>query len=149
MYDTLLFIHSYWAYLTLLVIVLASINALKGLFSNGEFNYKDLRISLFALIVTHIQIILGLFLFIYSPNAMGAIKSSGMGVVMKDAALRFSSVEHPLMMIIAVVLITIGYSKHKKKESSKAKFKTLAIFYTLALLLVLSRIPWGKWFSEF
>ena len=147
MYETLQFIHSYWAYATLLIIILATLNALKGLFSKGEFKHKDFRISLFALIVTHIQIIVGLFLFIYSPNAMGAIKSSGMGSVMKDAALRFSTVEHPLMMIIAVVLITIGYSKHKKKEDSNAKFKTLAIFYTIALLLVLSRIPWGNWFN--
>lgn len=147
MFETLQFIHSYWAYLTLLIIVLATLNALKGLFSKGEFNDKDLRISLFALIITHIQIILGLFLYIYSPNAMGAIKSGGMGAVMKDAALRFSSVEHPLMMIIAVVLITIGYSKHKKKEDANGKFKTLAIFYTIALLLVLSRIPWGTWFN--
>jgi len=147
MYTTLQLIHSYWAYLTLLIIILATLNALKGLFAKTEFNPKDLRISLFALIVTHIQIIIGLLLFVYSPNAMGAIKSSGMGVVMKDAALRFSSVEHPLIMIIAVVLITIGFSKHKKKEESSAKFKTLSIFYTIALLLILSRIPWGNWFN--
>ena len=147
MYSTLQFIHSYWAYLTLLIIVLATLNALKGLFAKSEFKHKDFRISLFALIVTHIQIIIGLLLYVYSPNAMGAIKSGGMGTVMKDAALRFSSVEHPLIMIIAVVLITIGYSKHKKKEEANAKFKTLSIFYTIALLLILSRIPWGTWFN--
>ncbi len=147
MYNTLQFIHSYWAYLTLLIIVLATLNALKGLFANTEFKPKDLRISLFALIVTHIQILLGLSLFIYSPNAMGAIKSVGMGEVMKNALLRFSTVEHPLIMIIAVVLITIGYSKHKKKDDANAKFKTISIFYTLALVLILSRIPWGNWFN--
>ena len=147
MYSTLQFIHSYWAYLTLLIIILATLNALKGLFTKAEFKHKDLRISLFALIFTHIQILIGLLLFVYSPNAMGAIKSSGMGAVMKDALLRFSTVEHPLIMIIAVVLITIGYSKHKKKEEAKAKFKTLSIFYTIALLLILSRIPWGNWFN--
>lgn len=147
MFETLQFIHSYWAYVTLLIIVLASLNALKGLFANSEFKHKDFRLSLFALIVTHIQIILGLFLYIYSPNAMKAIKSSGMGAVMKDSLLRFSSVEHPLIMIIAVVLITMGYSKQKNKEESNAKFKTLAIFYTIALVLILSRIPWGTWFD--
>ena len=147
MYETIQFIHSYWAYLTLLLIILATLNAFKGLLSKSEYLQKDFRISLFSLIVTHIQVILGLFLFIYSPKAMGAIKNVGMGEVMKDSVLRFSSIEHPLIMIIAVVLITIGYSKHKKKDTSKAKFKTIAIFYGLALLLVLSRIPWGTWFS--
>jgi len=147
MFETIQFIHSYWAYVTLLLIVLATLNAFKGMFSNNSFSAKDLKISLFALIVTHIQILIGIFLYIYSPNAMGAIKGSGMGTVMKDSALRFSSVEHPLMMIIAVVLITIGFSKHKKKDSDKAKFKTIAIFYGIAMLLVLSRIPWGTWFN--
>ncbi len=65
---------------------------------------------------------------------------------MKDPNLRLYIVEHPLMMIIAVALITVGYSKHKKKLTSTPKFKLLAIFYTLALLVVLSRIPWGNWF---
>ncbi len=147
MYETIQFIHSYWAYLTLLLIVLATLNALKGVFAKGEFSSKDLRISLFALIVTHIQVLIGLFLYMFSPSAMGAIKGSGMGTVMKDSLLRYFSVEHPLMMIIAVVLITIGYSKHKKKETSAQKFKTVAIFYTIALVLILSRIPWGSWFN--
>jgi len=147
MFETIQFIHSYWAYITLLLIVLATLNAFKGMFSKGDFTQNDLRISLAALVVTHIQVLIGLFLYIYSPNAMGAIKGSGMGAVMKDSVLRFSSVEHPLMMIIAVVLITIGFSKHKKKESTKAKFKTIAVFYGIALLLVLSRIPWGTWFN--
>ena len=147
MLDTLQFLHSNWAYVTLLIIILATLNALKGLFTNSTFKHKDFRLSLFALIVTHLQIILGLFLYIYSPNAMKAIKSSGMGSVMKDSLLRYFSVEHPLMMIIAVVLITIGYSKHKKKEESNTKFKALAIFYSIALVLILGRIPWGSWFN--
>ncbi len=147
MYTTLQFIHSYWAYFTLLIILIAAINALGGFFLKKEYQSKDLRIFLFALIVSHIQLILGLLLFFVSPNALKAINSGGMGEVMKDAALRFSSVEHPLIMIIAIVLITIGYSKHKKKEASKSKFKVLAIFYALALLLILSRIPWRQWFE--
>jgi len=147
MFEIIQQLHSYWGYLTLLIIVLATFNAIKGLMSNGNFSNKDYKISLFALIVTHIQIILGVFLFMFSPNAMGAIKANGMGAVMKDALLRFSTVEHPLIMIIAVVLITIGFSKHKKKEASKAKFKTIAVFYGIALLLILSRIPWGTWFN--
>ncbi len=147
MYETIQFIHSYWAYLTLLLIILATLNALKGSFTKQEFSNKDFRLALFALIVTHIQVLIGLILYMFSPSAMGAIKSTGMGSVMKDSILRYFSVEHPLMMLIAVVLITIGYSKHKKKESSAQKFKTIAIFYTIALVLVLSRIPWNSWIN--
>ena len=62
-----------------------------------------------------------------------------------DASNRLLAVEHPVIMILAIVFITIGWSKHKKKIEDTAKFKTFAIFYGLALLLVLSRIPWNNW----
>jgi hypothetical protein len=65
--------------------------------------------------------------------------------VMKDANLRQALVEHPITNIIAIVLITIGFSKHKKEESSNGKFKKIGIFYGLGLLLILSRIPWKQW----
>ena len=145
MYTTLQLIHSYWAYLALLIIILATINGLLGFFSNRKFGAKDLRITLFALIVTHLQVVLGIILFFVSPNGLKAISNNGMGEVMKNSLQRLFVVEHPLIMLIAVVLITIGFSKHKKKEESKRKFKTITIFYSIALILILSRIPWAQW----
>ena len=147
MYTTLQFIHSWWAYLVLFMVLIASINALSGLFGNKEYQPKDFRISLFALIVTHIQLLIGLILYFVSPLGFKSISSNGMGTVMKDSVLRLYAVEHITIMILAVILITIGYSKHKKKLVSKPKFKSLAIFYTLALILMLSRIPWQQWFD--
>lgn len=146
MYETIQYLHSYWAYLVVLMVALATFNALAGYFGNREFGPKDFRVSLFALIVSHIQLIIGLVLYFVSPNAFGAIKRIGMGGVMKDASLRLLAVEHLTVMVLAIVLITIGYSKHKKKLVSKPKFKMLAIFYTLAFILMLSRIPWSQWF---
>ncbi len=137
-------IHSYWAYLAVLILLLAVINAIIGLTQNKEFKDKDLRISLFTLIVMHIQLLIGLGWYFMSPWYK-ALKEAGMGEAMKDAELRLQAVEHPLMMIIAIVLITMGWSKHKKKTTDKAKFKTIAVFYGLGLLFVLSRIPWGQW----
>jgi len=65
---------------------------------------------------------------------------------MKDAATRLLAVEHPIMMILAIVFITMGWSKHKKQVKSESKFKKFAVFYGLALLIILSRIPWKNWF---
>ena len=65
---------------------------------------------------------------------------------MKNEAYRLTSLEHPLVNIIAIVLITIGWSKHKKSVTNEAKFKSIAIFYGLGLVLILSRIPWSLWF---
>jgi hypothetical protein len=146
MNTTIQFIHSYWAYLVLLIVVLATLNALAGFFSKREYGAKDFRISLFALIVTHIQLLIGLILYFVSPLGLQNISNSGMGAVMKDSTARLYAVEHPMVMILTVIFITIGYSKHKKKLLSSGKFKTLAIFYGIALILMLSRIPWGQWF---
>ena len=143
MYDTIKILHSYWAYLVLLIVVLATLNAVFKYLGKKEFSNKDLRISLFALIVMHIQLLLGLILFFVSPNGLNSIKTNGMGGL--TSAARLLAVEHPFVGILAVVLITIGFSKHKKKLTAIAKFKTLAIFYAFALILVLSRIPWSSW----
>lgn len=146
MYKTIHFIHSYWAYLVLFMVLVAALNALSGVFSKKEFTAKDFRLSLFALIVTHIQLVVGLIIYFVSPFGTQNISSIGMGEVMKNSLFRLYVMEHPLMMIIAIILITIGYSKHKKKVDSKEKFKTLAIFYTIGLIFMLSRIPWSQWF---
>ncbi len=138
-------IHSGWAYITLIILIFAVYNAIKGLTSKKEFEDKDLRISLFTLIVAHIQLILG-FIAYFTSDYFSSLVENGMGASMKDAVVRLFAVEHPLMMILAIVLITVGFSKHKKKTADKDKFKTIAIFYGIALLFILSKIPWSHWF---
>ena len=143
MYEIIKNLHSYWAFVVLIILLVAVISSIMGTTSGKEYTAKSLRISLFGLIVSHIQLLVGLILYFVSP--MFELWSSMGGEVMGDSAARLNLVEHPLINIIAIVLITIGFSKHKKKVESKAKFKTIAIFYTLGLLLLLSRIPWDVW----
>lgn len=131
--------HSGVAYLALIFLFIVVINAFMGMAGNKEFKDKDKKLGLFGLIFTHIQLLLGLILYFVSPMVQG------FGVAMKDSTLRLYALEHPLINIIAIVLITIGWSKHKKTTDSKAKFKKFAIFYTLGLILILSRIPWKMW----
>ncbi|WP_417363335.1 hypothetical protein [Galbibacter sp.] len=144
MYSTLNLLHSYWAYFTLIMLLVAVLNALNGYFSKNEFSMsKDFRISLFALIFTHIQILLGLILYFTSPY----FASWQAGGVMGDSFLRLVLVEHPFINLIAVALITIGWSKHKKVTASKSKFKNIALFYGIGLVLILLRIPYMLWFD--
>ena len=144
MYDMVKMLHSYWAYLVLLILVLAVFNSIIKKVGNKEYEAKDFRITLFALIVSHIQLLLGLILYFISPR-FSLFSESGMGEIMKNSVDRLYLVEHPLINIIAIALITIGYSKHKKKLLSSGKFKTISVFYTIALVLFLSRIPWSTW----
>lgn len=144
MYSVVQFVHSYWAYLVVIVLVVATFNALAKFFGKKEYGGKDMSLALFTLITMHIQLLIGLVLWVVSPNGLQAIKTNGMGGLSSQA--RQLAVEHPFLMIIAVVLVTIGYSKHKKQRLSTPKFKKIAIFYTLALIAVLAIIPWNQWF---
>ena len=139
MYETIQSVHSILAYAALGLLLLASINAIFGLTSKKLFTDKDLRLSLFTLIICHIQLLVGLILYFVSPLGSAQLGN------MKDAAMRLTSLEHPLINIIALVLITIGWSKHKKEESNNGKFKKIAIFYTIGLILLLAMIPWENW----
>lgn len=145
--ETLIFLHSYLAYAVLLILILAVSNALKGwLTKKSEFSLdKDYRVSLLALILSHIQLLLGLAVYFTSASGFSAIQEFGMGGL--NSAARMLAVEHPFVNILAIVLITIGWSTHKKVMEATAKFKKISIFYGLGLLLILSRIPWGQWFS--
>ncbi len=146
MYETIQMLHSYLAYVALAVLFLAVANAITGLLSKRMFTMgKDLRLSLFALIIVHIQLLIGLILYFVSPSGVSAIREFGMGGL--TSAARLLAVEHPFINIIAIALITVGWSRHKKFVEGDKKFKSIAIFYGLGLVLILSRIPWGIWFN--
>lgn len=141
-YKIILEAHSGIAYVALITITITLINALIGISAKNEFKPKDRRIALFALIATHIQFVFGLILYFVSPNGLAKIKAVGMGGM--QAYDRLLALEHPLVNLIAIVLITIGWSSHKKAAENK-KFKKIAVFYALGLILLLSRIPWQTW----
>lgn len=141
MYTAIQTAHSIFAYIVLALLFIAALNAITGLTSKRFFKDKDLRLSLFALIVSHLQLLLGIVIYFISPLGLSSLGQ------MSDSALRLTSLEHPLINIVAIVFITIGWSKHKKEESHNGKYKKIAIFYTIGLLLILSRLPWSNWMS--
>lgn len=140
LYTFLQKFHSGWAYLALLLLVIAVVNSIVGMTSKKEFTPKDRKIAILGLIGTHMQLLVGLILYFVSPLGFSSLGQ------MSDKALRLTSLEHPLINIIAITLITIGWVKHKKLATSESKFKTFSIYYSLGLLLILSRIPWNLWF---
>jgi hypothetical protein len=140
-------VHSYLAYVVLAILIIAVANAILGYTGNKLFTLeKDFRISLFALILSHMQLVLGIILYFVSER-FSLWGELGVGGVMKNQLARLLLVEHPFINILAIILITIGWSRHKKLMEAKRKFKTITIFYGIGLLLVLSRIPWAQWFA--
>ena len=144
MYTLLKNMHSYWAFLVLLVLVFGIGNAFVGKMKGKDFESRDLRTSLFGLIFSHLQLLIGLILYFISPwfHQWSALGIDG---VMKDAQTRLYLVEHPFTNIIAIVLITMGWSLQKRQSDSGKKFLRIGLFYSFGLLLLLSRIPWKNW----
>lgn len=103
----------------------------------------DRKLGLFALIGSHIQLVVGIALyFLAGYSSMW----SSMGDVMKNPELRFKIIEHPFMMIIGVVLITVGYSQSKRAADDLKKHRLKGVFFLLGLACIFSRIPWEKLF---
>ncbi len=144
MYTGLQHLHSGIAYLALLALVLVIIYALVGSLSGRAFTEKDRKIALIAFILSHVQLLVGLVLYFVSPLGFSLLSGGG---AMSDATARLTAVEHPLINIVAIVLITIGYSRAKKTSNPRARFRSIYMMYAVGLVLILSRIPWSSWLN--
>lgn len=141
MYTGLLHAHSGLAYLLLAAMIFALVYTLIGFMGNKPFTEGNRKVAMIGLIATHIQVVIGLVLYFVSPYGL----SNFSGANMKDGAARLLMLEHPLTMIIAAVLVTVGYSQAKRLTDSNARYKKILIFFTLGFILILSRIPWSNW----
>ena len=142
-YDIIKTVHSYWAFLVIIILTLIVINSIIAKFSGRAFNTKDLRLSLFGLIFSHIQLLIGLILYFTSPW-FNQFYQIGMDLL-KNAESRLYLIEHPLINIVAIIFITLGWSLHKRQLDSSKKFLRIGMFYGLGLIFLLSRIPWDSW----
>lgn len=140
--------HSYWAYLVLIVLAFAVLKAFFGFLLKKEYTPKMFQLALLTLIVTHIQFLIAIVLY-FTSSRFSLWADVGISEVMKTSVHRLYLVEHPFVNILAIAIITIGYSKHKRKRLSNSKFKTLSISYLIAFVLILSRIPWDVWPANF
>ncbi|MEX2602824.1 MAG: cytochrome B, partial [Gracilimonas sp.] len=127
MYNGLLHAHSGLRWIVLVLIVWALVKAISGWTGQKEYQKSDRLSALLALIFTHIQLLIGLVLFFISPRV--SFESGMMG----NSVLRFFTVEHTLMMIIAIALITFGFSSAKRIEEAVSKHKRIAVTYGIGL----------------
>ncbi len=146
LYSILHHAHSGLRWVVLLTLIAAIVLAFRHWQQKTAFGTKPPRWAMFALMAVHIQFLLGLGLYFISPYVRFD------GSTMGDKLLRFYSVEHITIMLLAIVLITIGYSLSKRRATAPAAYKTIFIFYLIGLLLILLGIPWpfrglnGAWF---
>lgn len=142
----MLHLHSGLRWIALILLLIAIFNALT---SRGKNSYekKDKMINLFAMIMLHTQLLIGFIVYFMSPKVQF---TEGW---MKNGMLRFFGMEHLLLMVLAIVIVTIGRKKAEKSTIPAVKHKAIAVWYTIGLILILAGIPWpfrealgGAWF---
>lgn len=140
MYQTLTFYHNSMRWLVLASLLLALYRAYKGYFTKSEFTKTDKVIRHWTATIAHIQLMIGMVLYFQSPLVqyfLANFKTTG-----KDFNMLFFGVIHSSLMLISIVLITIGSAVAKRKETDVAKFKTMMIWFTVALVIIFIAIPW-------
>ena len=138
MYTGLLHLHHWMPFLWLLLILVVLVQNFLVWKSDREFTTSLKRQNTMTIVLTHIQVTVGLVMLIGFNMDM----FSDMGTLMGDAAMRFKYVEHPTTMLLGAVLITIGNAKSKRQEAAKSKAKTVVIWFGIGLLLIALRFPW-------
>jgi hypothetical protein len=136
MYNILLGLHSGLRYIVLLLLALALILSITALFGKKDYTQTNRKINLFAMISTHTQFLVGLILYFFSPF----VQYGNMGEAMKNTMSRYWTVEHAVLMLFAIALITVGHAKSKRAAQSLNKHRAIALYYGLAVLVIVLAI---------
>ena len=136
-YSILKHTHSGFRYIVFLLLIVAIVQSVLGWVGKKGYSDGNKKINLFTLISAHTQLLIGIVLYFVSPLVQFN------GDAMKNPTTRYFTAEHWVMMLIAIVLITVGYSKSKKTVLPENKHKTIAIFYSIAFLIIIGAILAG------
>jgi len=137
-YSFFLHLHSGFRYIVLLLVLLAIVRSWTGWLGKKLYSEGNRKLNLFAMISAHTQLLIGIVLYFLSPFVQFGSQT------MKDATTRYWTVEHLTGMIIALILITIGHAKSKRASAAELKHKSIAIFYTLALVIIVVTVILSK-----
>ncbi len=118
------------------MLVIALLNNLIKWRQGATHTAADQKWNLYAMSAAHLQTIVGLLLYFMSTKVQFS------GESMADPILRFFTAEHILTMVVAVILITIGYSRGKRGDTDTARFRLAFWYYLGGLIFILLGIPW-------
>jgi hypothetical protein len=141
MYTTLLVVHSLLRWVVIVAALIALARAFGGWSSGRPWTPADEKAGKFFLLFFDIQVLIGLLLYVgFSPMTQAAF--ADFGAAMGDSVMRFWAVEHIAGMLVAVAFAHIGRVRARKATYPEARHRTTAIFFGLAILVMLLTIPW-------
>lgn len=145
MFPTLLALHSLIRWFILTWVIYSIFLSYRGWRNNKKFTKHDNWVRIITVSFVHIQLIIGVWLYYISPIVDYFLKNFSDSV--HQTQLRFFGMEHITMMLLGISLVTVGSSIARRKKVDKEKFKAIVIWYSIALFIIFTSIPWE--FSPF
>ena len=142
MQTGLVHLHSLLRWVILILLVISIFKAYMGWKSGKAFQAGDRKIWLFTMISAHITLVLGLYQWLIGRYGVISQHLPEGSMVPESKYLRFFQLEHPILMIVAIVLITLGYGMAKKPVDNKVKYGRALRYFVYALVIILLMIPW-------
>ncbi len=140
MEQGMLHLHSFLRWVILILLLLAIFKSAGA--GNKPFTNGHRKLGLGLLISCDVMLLVGIYQWFTGAYGLKSIQTNGMSEVMKNAQLRFFAIEHLIGMVIAIILVHIGYSYAKRNVPDTVKHKRTLLFYGLALLIILIFVPW-------
>ena len=134
LYNIFLHLHSGFRYLVLLLVIVAILVAFAGWFGKRTYTNGNRKLNLFAMISLHTQFLFGIILYFVSPLVQFNSQT------MKDGTLRYWTMEHVVLMLFAIALVTVGHARSKKIILHTEKHRVIAISYSLAVIIIVAAI---------
>ncbi len=141
-YPVVLGLHSGWRWVVLLAAVAALVAAVAGLVGQRPFAPLGRKTGLIYVTALDMQLLMGIVLFAASPLVSAAL--ADMGAAMKIKELRFLTVEHGVLMLLAVALAHIGSARAKRAATDALKYRRMLVWYAASFLVMLAGIPWAR-----
>ena len=145
MYDGLLHLHSGLRWILLIALVYAIFNAWNRWKDGAKYNVKDKTLNTVTMALLHTQFLIGLIMYIMNFAGSGGKYGhffNNPGDAMGVSTGRFFIMEHLVLMLAAVVLVTIGRKRAQSHPDPKKKHRRIMVWYAIGLLIILAGIPW-------
>ena len=137
-------LHHWLPFIYLLLMLVVLVQNFLAWKSDNAFTNKLARQNKIALILTHLQVTIGLILLFGFKIDF----SQDFSTLSEQEFWRETYVEHPVTMLIAAVLITIGNAKSKRGITDAEKAKPVVVWFGVALVLIAYAMPWEKFLQQ-
>lgn len=141
LYAVVLFLHSWLRWAVVVLGVLALGKSLAGWLRGRDWARADRRLQVLAVSAFDLQMLLGMTLYFalspLTPGSMDALRTS-----LSVPFLRFFSLEHPLLMLLALVAVHLASALSRRADAPRLKHRAWAVGLLVAALCLALAIPW-------